>query len=120
MCFCNSPRTAALPVRLHSATLRSRRPKFPSPPLSSLSARRLGLPGGDAAGFPQSRRLFDDVTDISLRAVAGVLAGAPFQQQCAELSAGRWRESERCAFPDVFPVLRRCSGGAEPASHRSG
>lgn len=37
------------------------------------SASRLGLLGGDAAGFPNGRRLFDDVTDISLRAVAGVL-----------------------------------------------
>ncbi len=41
------------------------------------SASRLGLLGGDPAGFPNGRRLFDDVTDISLRAVAGVLA-APF------------------------------------------
>ena len=34
---------------------------------------RLGLLGGDAAGYPNGRRLPDDVTDISLRAVAGVL-----------------------------------------------
>jgi hypothetical protein len=40
------------------------------PGSSNLS--RLGLLGGDAAGFPNGRRLFDDVTDISLRAVAGV------------------------------------------------
>jgi hypothetical protein len=32
----------------------------------------LGLLGGDAAGFPNGRRVFDDVTSISLRAVAGV------------------------------------------------
>lgn len=37
------------------------------------SASRLGLLGGDQAGFPNGRRLFDDVVDISLRAVAGVL-----------------------------------------------
>lgn len=34
---------------------------------------RLGLLGGDAAGYPNGRRLEDDVVDISLRAVAGVL-----------------------------------------------
>ncbi len=34
---------------------------------------RLGLLGGDAAGYPNGRRLGDDVVDISLRAVAGVL-----------------------------------------------
>jgi len=36
---------------------------------------RLGLIGGDAAGFPNGRRLTDDVTDIAARVVgAGVLA----------------------------------------------
>ncbi len=37
--------------------------------------RRLGLLGGDPAGFPNGRRPFDDVTDIFLRAAA---AGTPF------------------------------------------
>ena len=32
----------------------------------------------DAAGFPNGRRVSDDVTDISARAVAGVLAGGAF------------------------------------------
>lgn len=44
----------------------------PTPP-GSLSLSRLGLLGGDPAGFPNGRRLFDDVTDIALRVVAGVL-----------------------------------------------
>jgi len=35
----------------------------------------LGVLGGDIAGFPNGRRLSDDVVDISLRAVAG---GTPF------------------------------------------
>lgn len=39
------------------------------------SQSRLGLLGGDVAGFPNGRRVFDDVTDIALRAVAG---GTPF------------------------------------------
>ena len=43
------------------------------PPTAPASASRLGLLGGDPAGFPNGRRLFDDVVDISLRAVAGVL-----------------------------------------------
>jgi hypothetical protein len=41
----------------------------------SSSPSRLGLLGGDVAGFPNGRRVFDDVTDIELRAVAG---GTPF------------------------------------------
>ena len=41
-------------------------------PTSPASASRLGLLGGDPAGYPNGRRVFDDVTDISLRAVVGV------------------------------------------------
>lgn len=40
------------------------------PPASA--PNRLGLIGGDPAGFPNGRRLEDDVTTIELRAVAGV------------------------------------------------
>lgn len=42
-------------------------------------ASRLGLIGGDPAGFPNGRRLFDDVTDITLRVgVGGVLVSPSF------------------------------------------
>ena len=40
------------------------------PPAASPSS--LGLIGGDAAGFPNGRRVFDDVVTIELRAIAGV------------------------------------------------
>ena len=43
------------------------------PPTPAANANRLGLLGGDAAGYPNGRRLMDDVVDISLRVVAGVL-----------------------------------------------
>jgi hypothetical protein len=45
------------------------------PDMNNPGNRRMGLLGGDAAGFPNGRRLFDDVTDIFLRAGAG---GTPF------------------------------------------
>jgi hypothetical protein len=56
------------------------------PPTPPASAKRLGLlahdaagnPTPDPAGFPNGRRVFDDVTDFAARAVVGVLAGAPF------------------------------------------
>jgi hypothetical protein len=35
----------------------------------------LGLIGGDAAGFPNGRRVFDDVVTIELRAIAGATYG---------------------------------------------
>jgi len=46
---------------------------IPITPIGSIN--RLGLLGGDVAGFPNGRRVHDDVTDIALRAVAG---GTPF------------------------------------------
>jgi hypothetical protein len=44
----------------------------PTPPESM---NRLGVVGGDLAGYPNGRRLEDDVIDISEQAVAGVLLG---------------------------------------------
>jgi hypothetical protein len=43
------------------------------PPSSIKPKSRLGLLAGDAAGFPNGRRLADDVVDIAERVVAGVL-----------------------------------------------
>jgi hypothetical protein len=37
------------------------------------SRKRLGLIAGDAAGYPNGRRISDDVTDISLRVLQGIL-----------------------------------------------
>lgn len=44
-------------------------------PYGNSSFSRLGLLGGDVAGFPNGRRVEDDVVDIELRAAAG---GTPF------------------------------------------
>lgn len=44
-------------------------------PTPKASRRRLGLLAGDGAGFPNGRRVSDDVTDVALRVVAGVLCG---------------------------------------------
>jgi hypothetical protein len=41
------------------------------PPTKS-KPTNLGLIGGDAAGFPNGRRVFDDVVTIEIRAIAGV------------------------------------------------
>lgn len=45
------------------------------PPTPAGMRSRLGLLGNDPGGFPNGRRVFDDVVDIELRAVAG---GTPF------------------------------------------
>ncbi len=44
-------------------------------PTAVANQKRLGLLASDLAGFPNGRRPDDDVTDISARAVAGILAG---------------------------------------------
>ena len=40
------------------------------PPTTS-SPNPIGLIAGDAAGFPNGRRVFDDIVSIELRAIAG-------------------------------------------------
>ncbi|MES3013580.1 MAG: DUF4331 domain-containing protein, partial [Pseudomonadota bacterium] len=44
---------------------------IPAQPITSQNA--LGVAGGDAAGFPNGRRLGDDVVDVSLRVAMGAL-----------------------------------------------
>ena len=43
------------------------------PPVDPASANILGVVGGDNAGFPNGRRVYDDVVSIELKAVAGAL-----------------------------------------------
>jgi Domain of unknown function (DUF4331) len=45
------------------------RPNMAIPP--SKNPKPLGLVGGDPAGFPNGRRVFDDVVTVELRAIAG-------------------------------------------------
>jgi len=45
------------------------------PPTAAAKASRMGVLGGDNAGFPNGRRLQDDVIDIGEQAVAGFLKG---------------------------------------------
>lgn len=83
------PRTDLLPVVTYAPPIAA--PGTPSGPVADLlrlntgvtptppaSASRLGLLGGDPAGFPNGRRVFDDVTDIALRLVVGGVLAAPF------------------------------------------
>ncbi len=48
----------------------------------------LGLIGGDAAGFPNGRRVFDDVATIELRAVAGATLPLVVKTFKADAAAG--------------------------------
>jgi len=48
------------------------------PPTPEANRKRMGLLAGDAAGFPNGRRLTDDVVDIATRAVAGGILNPKF------------------------------------------
>lgn len=59
---------------------------------------RLGVIGGDNAGFPNGRRLVDDVVDIALQVVEGELVGAPND-------LGDAVDANDVAFLDAFPYF---------------
>jgi hypothetical protein len=63
---------------------------------------RLGAVGGDLQGFPNGRRLTDDVTDIELAAIAGCLMGGDFADNCA---LGDAVDANDRPFMAAFPYL---------------
>ncbi len=56
------------------------------PPSSSPNI--LGVLGGDLAGFPNGRRVFDDVVSVELRAIAGAILPLVDHSYTADLAAG--------------------------------
>src|SRR6516225_789992 len=70
----------------------------------------LGLLGGDLAGFPNGRRVFDDIVTVELRAIAGVtypLVDSSYTPDAAagEVTDGLTPSSVKAPFLDVFPYL---------------
>jgi hypothetical protein len=74
-------------------------------------ASRLGLLGGDPAGYPNGRRLGDDVTDISLRAVAGVLN--PAFNLAPNNRLGDGVNSNDVPYRSTFPYLGDAPSGRD-------
>jgi hypothetical protein len=70
----------------------------------------LGVLGGDVAGFPNGRRLTDDVVDIELRVVAGILLPPP-DQVTAPLGDGVGQNDK--PFSDKFPYLAPPTSGLD-------
>lgn len=76
----------------------------------SAEPNRLGVLAGDNAGFPNGRRLADDVVDIALQAVAGAVTvdetGAPTGVTLVPaLAAGDAVDANQVAFGETFPYL---------------
>jgi hypothetical protein len=71
---------------------------------------RLGVIGGDTQGFPNGRRLGDDVIDIALQVVEGELVG-----NANDLGDGV--DANDVAFGDTFPYLALPASGSDATPH---
>jgi len=78
--------------------------KIPPTPMANRS--RLGLLGGDTAGFPNGRRVSDDVTDISMRAVAGALVGN-------NVRLGDGVNTNDVGYQETFPYVQWANSGRD-------
>ena len=80
------------------------------PPTAPGSANILGVVGGDNAGFPNGRRVFDDVVSVELKAVAGALLHdvvPSFTRRCRRGRALRCRRPGHRADDHRGPGQRR-------------
>lgn len=113
----NPPRTDLLPLVVYAPPIAA--PGTPQGPVADLlrlntgvvptpqtSRRRLGLLAGDAAGFPNGRRVSDDVTDIAARAVAGVLAGPTYNYRI-----GDGVNTNDVPYQETFPYVAWAHSG---------
>jgi hypothetical protein len=76
----------------------------------SAKPNELGIIGGDLAGFPNGRRVFDDVVTIELRAIAGVtypLVNKTFTPDAAAgaVTDGLTASSVPSGYLNTFPYL---------------
>jgi hypothetical protein len=76
----------------------------------SAKPNELGIIGGDLAGFPNGRRVFDDVVTIELRAIAGVtypLVNKKFTPDAAAgaVTDGLTASSVPSGYLNTFPYL---------------
>jgi hypothetical protein len=111
------PRTDLLPLVTYAPPIAA--PGTPAGPIADLlrlntgvaptpmpSRKRLGLLAGDAAGFPNGRRVSDDVTDIAARAVAGILAGPQYNYRI-----GDGVNTNDVPYQETFPYVAWAQSG---------
>ena len=72
--------------------------------------QRLGVLAGDTAGFPNGRRLSDDVLDIAVQVVAGALVGQPN-------GLGDGVDRNDVPFLSSFPYVGVAHSGANAQPH---
>jgi hypothetical protein len=74
----------------------------------------LGVIGGDAGGFPNGRRLVDDVVDISLRAMAGATPLTPSFNNGINAQLGDGVAGNDKPFLTSFPFVATPQAGNTP------
>jgi hypothetical protein len=75
----------------------------------SATENRFGVLAGDNAGFPNGRRLADDVTDIELRVIGGALL--PADQGGKQLPLGDGVDQNDKPFRSTFPYVATPTDG---------
>jgi hypothetical protein len=75
----------------------------------SANPSRFGVLAGDVAGFPNGRRLADDVTDIELRVIAGALL--PANQGGKQIPLGDGVDQNDKPFAASFPYAASPNNG---------
>jgi uncharacterized protein DUF4331 len=75
----------------------------------SATENRFGVLGNDLAGFPNGRRLADDVTDIELRVIGGALL--PANQGGKQLPLGDGVDRNDKPFRATFPYVATPTDG---------
>jgi hypothetical protein len=83
------------------------------PPCSD-ACSTLGVIGGDLAGFPNGRRMSDDIIDVALRVVLGVLL--PEHEPIAE-TIGDGVDANDVSFLDSFPYVAYPHSGSSADPH---
>jgi len=119
-----APRTDLLPLVQYMAPICPGCGPFEGGPIADLlrlntgiaptafgSQKRLGFLAGDSAGFPNGRRPVDDVVDIAMRAVGGILADA--KKYGTPLGDGVNTSSAQLS--STFPFLAAAYSGRDSA-----
>jgi hypothetical protein len=87
------------------------------------SPKPLGLIGGDAAGFPNGRRVFDDVVTVELRAIAGAtypLVDKSYKPDAAASLITDGLGPKNTRYLSHFPYLGTPQGGYQTAALAAG
>ena len=120
----DAPRTDLLPLVTYAAPIAA--PGTPTGPIADLlrlntgvsatplaDTSRLGLLAGDAAGFPNGRRVFDDVVDITLRIAMGGVLDPTFPGFDPDVNArlGDGVNVNDAAYRQAFPYLASSPDG---------